>query len=120
MYVRRIGRDPAVMKPSLEKLIVSFSSSAFIDPKSKKPLLSSDAKKEMKALLKHVDQGCLMDDPEISLYFKNGVCKAGMYEGLQRYRCIRGTSDVEGAVHSKLIRSLSGFSYGAEFMMAHL
>lgn len=126
-YVRRVGRAPHITLPLFDELQASFNSDKFIDPFTNKPLLNAEAAKQLKELRKHIEKGCLMDDPTSILYFetgiiltKIGVSKSGLYEGLMRYRCIRGTSDLEGGIHSKIVVSLSGFAYGAEMMVSHL
>lgn len=62
------------------------------------PLLSQESLIEIDKLIVHADKGCLSDPIGVPLYFETGMDS----NGLKTYRCIRGTSDVEGAVHQKI------------------
>lgn len=64
----------------------------FTDPTTNLPTLNKEAQLEFEKLLKHVDLDCLSDPPDCALYFIKGKDK----DGLNMYRCVRGTSDIEG------------------------
>jgi len=106
--------------PLIVKLEKTYSSPKFKDYKTGRPLFKDTTKKEFKALIKHLQDGCLNDIDDVPLYYPTGTVKEGLFEGLQSYRCVRGTSNIEGGIHSKLIKNMDGFSYSPELMAAHL
>jgi hypothetical protein len=71
-----------------------------IDPKTKKPLFTTDNWKTAKHVLDLIQNGYLSDPPGIPLYTIVGLdAKAG---GLTIYRCARGTNATEGGVHKHI------------------
>lgn len=71
-----------------------------IDPKTKKPLFTTDNWKTAKHVLDLIQNGYLSDPPGIPLYTIVGLDKkAG---GLTIYRCARGTNATEGGVHKHI------------------
>lgn len=116
-YVRRVILPRKELRKRLERVLNEFKSVCYVDPNTKKPLLSDQAIKEFKNLLKHVDNDCLSDPPDIPLYFEIGTCKKTK---LTKYRCIRGTSDVEGAVHQKFAMKMKAWNAGPEYADACL
>jgi hypothetical protein len=60
------------------------------------PLFNSKAKKAYRKLRRRVQQGAYSDPAGISLYIQIGIDR----DGLPVYRCLRGTGDVEGGIHS--------------------
>ena len=71
-----------------------------IDPKTKKPLFTTDNWKTAKHVLDLIQNGFLSDPPGIPLYTVVGLdTKAG---GLTIYRCARGTNATEGGVHKHI------------------
>jgi len=70
------------------------------DPKTKKPLFTTDNWKTAKHVLDLIQNGYLSDPPGIPLYTVVGLDKkAG---GLTIYRCARGTNATEGGVHKHI------------------
>eukprot|EP00956_Cyclotella_meneghiniana_P031801 scaffold84980_cov33-Cyclotella_meneghiniana.AAC.2 len=63
--------------------------------------------------LKHIRRNCLSDIPFVSYYYPVGEDK----DGLTLYKCIRGTSALEG-LHQKLRQLVRGFSSSPRFMKA--
>jgi hypothetical protein len=61
--------------------------------------------------LKHIRRNCLSDIPFVSYYYPLGEDK----DGLMLYRCIRGTSALEG-LHQKLRQLVRCFSTSPRFM----
>lgn len=71
-----------------------------IDPKTKKPLFTTDNWKTAKHVLDLIQNGYLSDPPGIPPYTVVGLDeKAG---GLPIYRCARGTNATEGGVHKHI------------------
>ena len=71
-----------------------------IDPKTKKPLFTTDNWKTAKHVLDLIQNGYLSDPPGIPLYTIVGLDKkAG---GLTIYRCACGTNATEGGVHKHI------------------
>lgn len=89
-----------------------------LDESTNKPLFSKDAYAEAKNLLRHAALGCLSDPPEVPLYYLVGRDQ----DGLNIYRCARGTSSVEGAVHQKIEKNFGPFNASPRFgdnILAH-
>jgi hypothetical protein len=63
--------------------------------------------------LKHIRRNCLSDIPFVSYYYPIGEDS----DGLTLYKCIRGTSALEG-LHQKLRQLVHGFSTSPRFMKA--
>ena len=70
-----------------------------VDPRTKKPLFTSDNWKTAKHILDLIQNGYLSDPPEIPLYTVVGLDKKS---GLPLYRCARGTNATEGGVHKHI------------------
>lgn len=70
-----------------------------IDPRSKKPLFTTDNWKTAKHILDLIQNGYLSDPPSIPLYTVKGLDKK---TGLSIYRCARGTNGTEGGVHKHI------------------
>ena len=87
-----------------------------IDPKTKKPLFTTDNWKTAKHVLDLIQNGYLSDPPGIPLYTVVGLdTKAG---GLTIYQCARGTNATEGGVHKHIQARLP--KCGAPFVMLML
>ena len=94
-----------------------------IDPLTNSNVLSEANVKEINQLLIHVNTGCLTDPWDTELYYKDGliflivgICQK---TGLQKYRCARGSSSLEG-VHRLLVRNCSYALASYELIDAHL
>jgi hypothetical protein len=61
------------------------------------PLLNEDARSDFEALLIHAKSGCVSDMPGINLYYE---CKK--IDGVQTYRCVRGSNKDE-TVHKNFL-----------------
>lgn len=106
-YLRRKIPDPEALEEALQQLIEEFQKESYNDPQTDKPIVTEAVLEQVDNLLKHVRKGCLSDPEGIPLYYQ-----VGTKNGLPVYRCARGTSDVEGAVHSKLIKKLTMWNAG--------
>lgn len=71
-----------------------------IDPRTKKPLFTTDNWKTAKHVLELIKNGYLSDPPGIPLYTTVGLDKKS--GGLPLYRCARGTNATEGGVHKHI------------------
>ena len=71
-----------------------------IDPRTKKPLFTTDNWKTAKHVLDLIQNGYLSDPPGIPLYTVIGLDKKS--GGLSLYRCARGTNATEGGVHKHI------------------
>ncbi|KAI3653135.1 hypothetical protein MP228_002560 [Amoeboaphelidium protococcarum] len=109
--VRRLIPPAPVLVERLRHVLLEFSQDKYTDPDSGKPLLDSVAKEEFAKLLIHAGRGCLSDPQSISLYYEKGKDK----DGLTLYRCIRGSSSVEGAVHQKLAMKFQPWNAGPKY-----
>lgn len=105
MRTRRYIPESNILVPLLEQLLETFTStdengiSKFVDPVTLAPLFNVKAIQEFKKLIPHVKKGCLSDCIDIPLYYK---LKVDSTSGLMMYRCVRGTSSIEGGIHQKV------------------
>lgn len=81
---RRNVPSPDVLEKRLESVVRVFANVR--DAKTGEAFFSQRAWKEYKALLRHVQRGCLSDHPDVNLYYRVG----------NQLHCIRGTSCLEG------------------------
>eukprot|EP00123_Amoebidium_parasiticum_P019075 comp24337_c0_seq10/m.46213 comp24337_c0_seq10/g.46213 ORF comp24337_c0_seq10/g.46213 comp24337_c0_seq10/m.46213 type:complete len:1170 (-) comp24337_c0_seq10:91-3600(-) len=94
--IRRVIPDPY----TLVSRLVEFKNTYKDVPPGPdgKPLFKKDGFERLESLLEHAQNGCLSDPPGLPLYYETTADA----DGLMRYRCIRGTNEVEGAVHNPL------------------
>ncbi len=85
------------------------------DNKTGKPLFGKKAWNLYKATLLHIRKGCLSDIPELSYYVQ--VAEDSM--GIPIFRCLRGTSALEG-FHQKVRQLIRGFNISPRFAIALL
>ncbi|KAJ3097227.1 hypothetical protein HDU97_005071 [Phlyctochytrium planicorne] len=108
--VRRTIPEPERLRQRLEAVFKEYSKDGYNDENGQ-PLLTEKAKAEFRNLLKHVDDGCLSDLPDVCLYRKTGVDK----DGLPLYMCCRGTNDVE-SLHQALELMFRSFNCGMDLV----
>jgi hypothetical protein len=113
--VRRFIPPPKELRERIERVVNEFKRPEYIDPATRKPLLSKDALAQIDNILKHVDHGCVSDPKNVKLYYDTG--KFDKYK-LRIYRCVRGTNSVEGGVHQKLSLKLRMWNAGPEVTQA--
>ena len=84
-----------------------------VDPKTGRPLFASElAFKDAASFLKKIRLGYIQDLPDIKLYVMMGKDE---YD-LNLYRCLRGTSQMEGGFHSDIIgRIVMSHNMGPKF-----
>jgi hypothetical protein len=105
--VRRYISPAAELLPALKRLFEGYGPSLCKD--SGQTLFDHTAREMANHILKSVQLGHVSDlagGP--SLYVVKGIDK----NGLTMYRCCRGTSSVEGAVHMNIIRKLASYNAG--------
>ncbi|KAI3649998.1 hypothetical protein MP228_005630 [Amoeboaphelidium protococcarum] len=113
---RREIPSPVELRKRLEALIAEYQKDCYCDPSDGARLLDQDCLDAFKKLLVHIDKGCLSDPVGIGLYYETGQDS----KGLTTYRCIRGTSDLEGGIHQKLVRKFKTWNAGPAFADAAL
>jgi hypothetical protein len=114
-FLRRVKRKVPT-PPELEKryLAVYNLFKDMVCAKSGKKLFATKhGKSAHLSCLKHIRRNCLSDIPFVSYYYPIGEDK----DGLPLYKCIRGTSALEG-LHQKLRQLVRGFSTSPRFMKA--
>lgn len=102
---RRTIPPPHQLVPLLITLFKEYG--PMKDAKSKRPLFNKDAWKAAARVLEMVKGGYVSDPPGIELYTVLKPCggKTGkLNDGVQVYRCFRGTNMTEGGVHQNLRR----------------
>ena len=118
-YMRRQIPSPDLILPTLRELFLKFHQ----DPSlfdCGAPLLNTRNYAVLTDNLVHVEKECLSDPFNSNLYYIKGVCQKGIFQGLPRYGCIRGTNELEGGVHSKLMSSLTGTTVSFRLMSNHI
>lgn len=102
---RRSVPPPEQLLPLLINLFETYG--PMKDAKSGRPLFNDDAVKASKGVLDMVKAGFVSDPPGIQLYTVIKQCggpKGDLRDGVQVYRCCRGTNMTEGGVHQNLRR----------------
>ena len=90
--------SPSILVPAIQHIFQTFGNS--IDAKTNSPLFSKQAWLKADAVLELARQGYLSDVDGVNLYEKAGVDKYG----LQKWKCSRGTNNVEGGPHGDIYR----------------
>ena len=90
---------PSVLVPVITKVADTFGNS--LDAKTGQPLFSKLAWAKMHAVIDLARMGYLSDMEGVVLYEKAGIDQYG----LQKYRCMRGTNNVEGGPHSDIYKT---------------
>jgi hypothetical protein len=102
--VRRSVPAPAELDARIKEVLDEFKQDKYKDPSNGLPLLSTtELDRIERNLMTHVRNGCLSDVPGESLYFKHGQDS----NGLNLFRCIRGSNCLEGGLHKNLSKKVS-------------
>ena len=108
--VRRVIPEPDILVPALREVLTKYKD-VNPDPKTGRKLLDADAVKAFENLINtHAARGCLSDPPGVELYQEMRRDR----DGLKVYRCLRGTSDIEGGLHQKMNQSFGSWRMGPE------
>jgi hypothetical protein len=99
--IRREVPNAGELHQRLQKVLNEFKDCQ--DAKGKKLFAEKDLK-EYNNILEHARKGCYSDPPDLPMYEPLYVDA----DGLQVYRCLRGTSVLE-SIHQKLIAAFSSF-----------
>jgi hypothetical protein len=118
MRLLNFSRAPAhptlpVLSERLLAVKTTFATSWFNEPQNGLCVMTAKVEKKFDSLMQQVKRGCLSDIP---LYYPTRRDE----NGLQQYRCIRGTSDVEGAIHQKLVSKVQSWNAGPRFSQSAL
>ena len=95
---------PSVLVPAISHIFTTFGNA--LDAKTGAPLFTKQAWEKSNAVLELARQGYLSDNPGIVLYEKAGVDKYG----LQKWKCLRGTNNVEGGPHGDIYRKFGALN----------
>ncbi|KAJ3842724.1 hypothetical protein F5878DRAFT_697092 [Lentinula raphanica] len=115
--IRRLIPNRHVLYARVKVLFDSFRNVKCSTKAGKGAPFFSDAANEMaNRLLETIRLGFLSDPPGISLYYLMGRDR----DGLNLYRCIRGTNSIEGGLHMLLRRMFGALSASAELTEALL
>ncbi|KAI7872237.1 uncharacterized protein EV154DRAFT_580069 [Mucor mucedo] len=106
--VRRVVPPPHELYPVMKTLFDECS--RWYDPRKNLPLFDDLCKKKCEAVLRKIEAGHVSDPVGVPLYRH---IKTDKY-GLNIYRCLRGTSSVEGGVHRNIIRKFGFFNSSPE------
>lgn len=97
---------PSVLVPALQHVFDTFGSA--LDVKTNAPLFNKEAQKKATAVVELARQGYLSDVDGIVMYEKAGTDKYG----LQKWKCLRGTNNVEGGPHGDIYRKFGALNAG--------
>jgi len=101
-FDQMLARNPhyvppaSVLVPSITHIFSTFGHA--LDAKTNLPLFTAQAWEKANAVLELARQGYLSDNPGIVLYEKAGIDKYG----LQKWKCLHGTNNVEGGPHGDI------------------
>ena len=101
--------SPSVLVPAISHIFTTFGNA--LDAKTGVPLFTKQAWEKSKAVLELARQGYLSDNPGIVLYEKAGVDKYG----LQKWKCLRGTNNVEGGPHGDIYWKFGALNGASQF-----
>ncbi|KAG6849716.1 hypothetical protein H0H93_006013 [Arthromyces matolae] len=90
--------SPSVLVPAIKHVFDTFGNA--LDSKTQLPLFNHTARKKAEAVLDLARQGYLSDLDDIPMYEKSGIDNYG----LETFRSLRGTNNVEGGPHSDIYR----------------
>ncbi|CAM9724078.1 unnamed protein product [Pylaiella littoralis] len=95
---RRLVPPPDELCERFDRVIEEFG--GCVDNDSREVILRPKAMKAVRLLRKHIVSGCLSDPNGMAMSYAIGKNKGG----LTKYRCVRGTNDVEG--YHRYLRTL--------------
>ena len=102
----RFVPPPSVLVPALQHVFDTFGDA--LDAKTGAPLFNKEAKKKADAVVELARQGYLSDVDGIAMYESAGVDKYG----LQKWKCLPGTNNVEGGPHGDIYRKFGALNAG--------
>lgn len=89
---------PSVLVPSIEHVFKMFENA--VDAKTGVRLFTTQLQLKATAILDLARQGYLSDVQGVAMYEKAGIDQYG----LQKWKCLRGTNNVEGGPHGDIYR----------------
>ncbi|KAF9470560.1 hypothetical protein BDN70DRAFT_998898 [Pholiota conissans] len=98
--------SPGVLVPAMSLVFDTFGNAR--DAKTGAPLFNDVAWQKAHAVLNLAREGYLSDNADIVLYEKAGLNKYG----LQKWKCLRGTNNVEGGPHGDIYRKFGALHAG--------
>ncbi|KAJ2916235.1 hypothetical protein MD484_g4176, partial [Candolleomyces efflorescens] len=101
--------SPSVLVLAIQQVYRMFSSAK--DAKSGEVLFTPAVWEKANALLELARQGYFSDLDDVPMYEKAGVDKYG----LQKWKCLRGTNNVEGGPHGDIYRKFGALNAGPRF-----
>ncbi|KAH8068402.1 hypothetical protein BXZ70DRAFT_1069038 [Cristinia sonorae] len=108
---RRVRRYVPAAETLLPRILVVLSTFGPLkDAKTGEPLFNNEAWKIAENVLENVRRGLYSDPPGAQLYYIRGEDRFG----LMRYRCVRGTNNIEGGLHQNIIRCFDVFNASPE------
>lgn len=98
--------SPKILVTAIEHVYHMFQDA--VDAKTGAPLFTDQLRAKADAVLELAREGYLSDTLGVLMYEKAGVDQYGM----QKWKCLRGTNNVEGGPHSDIYRKF-GALHGA-------
>jgi hypothetical protein len=95
---------PEVLFPRVQGVLQLFG--PLVDAKTSQPLFNDTAWDKATNILENVRLGYYSDPPDVSLYMDQGKDS----DGLNLYKCLRGTNHVEGGVHQNIIKRFGSYT----------
>ncbi|KAJ2922273.1 hypothetical protein H1R20_g14824, partial [Candolleomyces eurysporus] len=106
--------SPSVLVAAIEHVFELFSNAR--DAKTGEVLFTPTVRVKANALLELARQGYFSDIDDVPMYERAGVDKYG----LQKWRCLRGTNNVEGGPHGDIYRKFGALNAGPRFTLFSL
>jgi hypothetical protein len=104
--------SPSVLVIAIQHVYDMFKGAT--DAKTGLPLFTEPVRIKAKAVLELARQGYLSDIDGVPMYEKAGIDSYG----LQKWKCVRGTNNVEGGPHGDIYRKF-GALHGKRFLLLH-
>ena len=90
--------SPSILVAAIEHVYQMFEHA--VDAKTGAPLFTEQLRAKADAVLELAREGYLSDVIDVPMYEKAGVDRYGM----QKWKCLRGTNNVEGGPHGDIYR----------------
>ncbi|TEB22231.1 hypothetical protein FA13DRAFT_1819084 [Coprinellus micaceus] len=107
--VPRFVPAPSILVAAMEHVFSVFENAK--DAKTGEVLFTPSVCEKANALLDLARQGYFSDIEDVPMYEKAGIDKYG----LQKWRCLRGTNNVEGGPHGDIYRKFGALNAGPQF-----
>ena len=107
--VKRYAPAPEILTPRVTHVLQFYG--PLMDSTTGQPLFNDASWEKAKNVIENVRLGYYSDPPGISLYTIRSIDP----DGLNLYRCLRGTNNVEGGVHQNIAKRFGSYNASPRF-----